>query len=397
LHAQDRTSIFIGDGSGSSPDFSADSIGLVIPNGELVIGTGSKAPGSTDSLYWNAGLYIEGPLNLMALPNLTESANDSVLLINTSGNVFKSVLGKNFFTANGTATGHRAHDFDNFNLTISDIGNFTITANTNWQFGTTANDINISAITGLGMSIATTGGSNFIAVSSGNFIDLSAPDIILDAPDIFLEDALTLSTWDTILVRHPTTGEIQGRLASTIGKDSLGRNGTAGRIVFETATKAPNSSANLFWDNSNIRLGIGTGTPSYTFHAYDAGAVNTAIESGGDFGVRLRIKNTVGEWTNEIASSTGVYQVRDVTNNITAIRAYVSSGIVVIPTGALGIGGVPVASAKLEVNSTTQGLLLPRMTSTQRDAIGSPAAGLLIYNTTTTKVEVYNGSWTALH
>jgi hypothetical protein len=66
--------------------------------------------------------------------------------------------------------------------------------------------------------------------------------------------------------------------------------------------------------------------------------------------------------------------------------------------GRVGIGTAsPNASAILDVASTTQGLLLPRMTSTQRDAISSPAAGLLIYNTTTTKVEVYNGAWTALH
>lgn len=55
------------------------------------------------------------------------------------------------------------------------------------------------------------------------------------------------------------------------------------------------------------------------------------------------------------------------------------------------------AAAAVQIDSTTKGLLLPRMTSTQRDAISSPPAGLLIYNTTTTKLEVYNGSWTAVH
>lgn len=38
-------------------------------------------------------------------------------------------------------------------------------------------------------------------------------------------------------------------------------------------------------------------------------------------------------------------------------------------------------SAKLEVYSTDKGLLIPRMTDAQRDAINSPAEGLLIYNT----------------
>ncbi len=54
----------------------------------------------------------------------------------------------------------------------------------------------------------------------------------------------------------------------------------------------------------------------------------------------------------------------------------------------VGIGtAVPDASAKLDVSSTTQGFLPPRMTTVQRDAISSPATGLLIYNTTTHSLE----------
>jgi hypothetical protein len=41
-----------------------------------------------------------------------------------------------------------------------------------------------------------------------------------------------------------------------------------------------------------------------------------------------------------------------------------------------------VPSARIAVNSTTQGVLFPRMTTTQRNAISSPATGLNVYNTT---------------
>jgi hypothetical protein len=64
---------------------------------------------------------------------------------------------------------------------------------------------------------------------------------------------------------------------------------------------------------------------------------------------------------------------------------------------SLGSGAVPVASAQLDVASTTRGFLPPRMTTTQRDAISSPAAGLVIYNTTTSKLQVYTTAWTDLH
>ena len=59
----------------------------------------------------------------------------------------------------------------------------------------------------------------------------------------------------------------------------------------------------------------------------------------------------------------------------------------------VGIGtSTPNNSALLDVNSTTKGLLIPRMTSAQRIAIASPAAGLVVYETTTNSMWVYNGS-----
>ncbi|MGB3902923.1 MAG: hypothetical protein WBI08_08825 [Bacteroidales bacterium] len=66
----------------------------------------------------------------------------------------------------------------------------------------------------------------------------------------------------------------------------------------------------------------------------------------------------------------------------------------------VGIGDTlftPDASAILDIKSTTGGLLIPRMTTTQRDAISSPAQSLLIFNTTTTCFETFvNGQWKPL-
>jgi hypothetical protein len=68
-------------------------------------------------------------------------------------------------------------------------------------------------------------------------------------------------------------------------------------------------------------------------------------------------------------------------------------------SGAAGIGTTsPNASSLLEINSTTKGILIPRMTLTQRNAITSPATGLLIYQTNSTPgFYYYNGSkWIAV-
>lgn len=57
----------------------------------------------------------------------------------------------------------------------------------------------------------------------------------------------------------------------------------------------------------------------------------------------------------------------------------------------------PSASAILQTDSTTKGFLPPRMTTAQRNAISSPASGLMVFNTTTAQWEGYNGtSWVIL-
>lgn len=64
----------------------------------------------------------------------------------------------------------------------------------------------------------------------------------------------------------------------------------------------------------------------------------------------------------------------------------------------VGVGtNTPEASAMLDVSSTEKGFLPPRMTTAQRNAISNKVAGLLIYNTNTSCVEMYNGAnWISL-
>jgi hypothetical protein len=62
--------------------------------------------------------------------------------------------------------------------------------------------------------------------------------------------------------------------------------------------------------------------------------------------------------------------------------------------GAVITGGTSIdASAQLQVDSTTKGVLFPRMTTTQKNAISSPATGLVIFDTTLGKLCVYSSTW----
>ncbi len=65
----------------------------------------------------------------------------------------------------------------------------------------------------------------------------------------------------------------------------------------------------------------------------------------------------------------------------------------IIGAGAIGVGtDTPHASAMLDLTSTSQGFLPPRMLEAQRDAIASPATGLMIFNTDSGRPEFYGGT-----
>jgi hypothetical protein len=67
----------------------------------------------------------------------------------------------------------------------------------------------------------------------------------------------------------------------------------------------------------------------------------------------------------------------------------------IVDEGSVGIGTTtPNASAKLEVNSTDKGFLLPRMTNAQRLAIATPSSGLMVFVYDTQSLWIFrDGSW----
>ncbi len=80
--------------------------------------------------------------------------------------------------------------------------------------------------------------------------------------------------------------------------------------------------------------------------------------------------------------------------------------LALLVTGTLGLyaqvginndGSSPDNSAILDAKSTTKGFLPPRMNSVQRSAIGSPATGLVIFNTDCNDLQLFNGNgWVPL-
>jgi hypothetical protein len=82
------------------------------------------------------------------------------------------------------------------------------------------------------------------------------------------------------------------------------------------------------------------------------------------------------------------------THFLLAISLFAAVGI----NAQVGIGNSsPDASAQLDITSTSKGILVPRMTAAQRTGIGTPATGLLVYQTDgVSGFYVYNGSWSLM-
>ena len=100
---------------------------------------------------------------------------------------------------------------------------------------------------------------------------------------------------------------------------------------------------------------------------------------------------------NEVNFKIGTYN-----SNVSEIQTYNStnpSGVLTLQpfTGQVIIGSLaPTTSAVLQIDSTNQGFLLPRMTTAQKNAINNPISGLMVYDTTLNNLNIYTGVWGSL-
>jgi len=185
--------------------------------------------------------------------------------------------------------------------------------------------------------------------------------------------------------------------------------GTGSDLRWNTSYSSPtgNSGGNM-WASATT-----TGTNVGNFAEAKGGNVNVGLfgkaaavkNSATNIGVIGHGRNTgtspiqVGGWFSlantapTFVSAALVADNGDQTSPIFLARDNSTTVFSIVDGGNVGIGtATPNASASLDVSSTTRGFLPPRMTTAQRDAISSPAAGLVIYNTTTNKHQGYDGS-----
>jgi hypothetical protein len=131
----------------------------------------------------------------------------------------------------------------------------------------------------------------------------------------------------------------------TVGTTPI-TSGTVGRVLFEGTGNVLQESANLFWDNTNSRLGIGTATPTKAL---------TVKANANDEGILL-----------QSATSGTLFQVtRDGASNNTAEMFLYAGGVIRFAIrstsnfsyfngGNFGIGTTTDAGYKLDVNGTAR-------------------------------------------
>lgn len=190
-------------------------------------------------------------------------------------------------------------------------------------------------------------------------------------------------------------------------------------IVYNvTTTTSNNASITLTSVSNYIQRLTGTGTLSVTL------PVGTTVQIGHSFLIsngsasNITVKNNSGGTVTTVLGSSssivtcfnnttsdGIWSPRHLFN-ISGITGVSSSDLVFStnPTlvnpvlgnstaTSLAIGESLNSSSVVDIASTTKGFLIPRMTTTQRNAISLPAIGLQIYNTDLNSLNYYDGNF----
>lgn len=202
---------------------------------------------------------------------------------------------------------------------------------------------------------------------------------------IYLVTPVSLTTDHTFTLPPASAGIFK---SNSVGVMSIGPVDLSTSDI--TGALAP---GNISLPTNNILVGNG----SNVAQAYPAGASNTVLSINGSGVPTWQTLGTIGG----ITGSGTATQVAFFTGTVGDPSTTLSSSPNLFwnnTTGSLGVGGTPTASSALSVNSTTQGFLAPRMNLSERNLIGSPATGLLIYQTDNSPgFYYYNGSqWVSL-
>lgn len=157
--------------------------------------------------------------------------------------------------------------------------------------------------------------------------------------------------------------------------------------------------------NSMVGYQAGYGqdvTGGWSYNTFMGSYIGAAIRAGADSNTIIGARSLMDTLTGDhnIVVGPGIEMPQKTLSHFGSIGnlIYMRGGFGTAKTFGAGNVGikdtVDIPSAALHVGTTTQGFLPPRLTSAQQDAISSPATGLVIFNTDSSKLRYYTGaSW----
>ena len=273
--------------------------------------------------------------------------------------------------------------------------------------------------------------------SKGLWKDASGNAIGLGTPAAFVGTNITGTASGLTAGNVTTNANLTGAITSSGNATSLGSFTSAqlataltdetgsGSAVFATSPTLANptytgtltgstdilniGSGQLYKDTSG-NVGIGTSSPSAKLDVYgyarlgqagvgaDISFLSTSYGFAGWYGGTAPNGNStdvnlgVGAIQFTGGGSNGLTFLTSPNTAVGVARTF-TERMRIDSSGNVGIGtSAPNASAILDAQSTTKGVRFPNMTTTQKNAIASPAAGLVIFDTTLAKLCLYTGA-----
>lgn len=304
----------------------------------------------------------------------TNAANGSLLIGNGTDFSLATLTGtaNQVDVTNGTGT-----------ITLATPQDIATTSSPTFNSLTLTNPL---TLTNGGTNKALTASAGSVVYSDTDSFELSA---VGTSNQVLISNGTAAPSWSSVSTLLDTTYFKQ--LGNSFGADaSLGTDDTFGMIFETNGTRRmylDDTTYSVFLGNNSLTTGSSTyplwldnGTGQNAFIKFTSGAA-TGTSSSDGLDVGYLGASGAYIWNNEASPM-------DFGTSNTQRMQISSAGLVAIGDSA------PTTSAKLDIQGTDGALLLPRLTTTQKNAL-TPAAGMIVYDTTLARFECYTTSWAA--